>query len=187
MTWAVALSPLTWQSPAVEHSGGALGLVLANGLALLLPVELSFVVPLLASILAVTFTVFALGLSPSEWLVLGRHSMAAGAKAGQMASALRSMTVETTQRTVYREPHFGSDEPDQPEPDYDDYPVAPEEPAHVVVERRLPPAPPGKRERAARQPTLDLGVPETDGYALPPLTMLGLPPTQMVAHLNQDA
>ena len=177
-SWSTVLNPLPLDTSSVDHAGGALGLILSNALTALLPNEFGFVVPVLALIPALSITAFSLSLSPKEWIMIGRHSLAAGAKAGQVASALRTISVETTLRNLKKEPQFESDKDEEPE----------DEQTHVVVERRLPPAQPGKRERAARQPTLDLGVtdPQT-GYILPPLEMLTDTPTQTVAHLNQDA
>ena len=186
--WGIVLNPLPLSTNTVDHAGGALGLVMVQTLSGLLPPELDFTVPLLALILALAITVFSLGLTPGEWRILGRQSLQAGRKAGAMATALRTMTVETTHRNIHREPRFQDDAPSTAT--YDDEPGLPAEDSqsHVVIERRLPPAAPGKRERATRQPTLDLGVPvPNDGYELPPLDMLSLPPTQTVAHLNQDA
>jgi S-DNA-T family DNA segregation ATPase FtsK/SpoIIIE len=138
---------------------------------------------------ALGLTAFSLSLTPGEWASVGRHSLAAGAKAGQVAQALRTLSVETTFRGPFKdsrsEPSFG-DKPEIERRSAD--PTTDEEAPHVVVERRQPPVAPGKRERAARQPTLDLGLPaQTNGYALPPLEMLALPPAKAVAHLNQDA
>ena len=194
LSWSMLLGPLTYNPATALHHGGALGLVLAEDLSSLIPDGFEFLLPMVSAVLAIAFTVFCLGLSPGEWRSLGRNSLSAGRKAGQMAQALRLMTVETTHRPVHREPRF-NDEPDGEEfypetfaEDLEPACTAAEPTSHVVVERRLPPAAPGKRERAARQPSLDLGETDSaDGYELPPLTMLALPPAQTVAQLNQDA
>jgi S-DNA-T family DNA segregation ATPase FtsK/SpoIIIE len=57
----------------------------------------------------------------------------------------------------------------------------------ALVEPKRPPPAAGKRERAARQGTLDLGGPVGPGYELPPLVLLALPPEQNRTHINQDS
>ena len=181
--WGMALSPLPLTTLSVAHAGGALGLVFNNLLASVLPAELDFIVPMAALIPAIALSFFVLSLTPAEWLSLGRHSLAAGTKAGRVASALKTISVQTPLRSFHRDPPFDHTPPppsemEEPEPSS----------SHVVVERRLPPAAPGKREKAARQPTLDLGVADpVNGYILPPLDILAPTPVQSVAHLNQDA
>jgi len=181
--WSIALSALPGQGSAAavwsdDHLGGALGMLLYRALADLLPGELTLIVPVAALIPAIGLAVFSLSLSPREWAVVGKRSLAVGAKAGQMAQALRTLSVETT----FRLPVLDR----RSEPSLD---ASGHDHSHVVVERRQPPVAPGKREQAARQPSLDLGVaaPDQNGYALPPLEMLSMPPAAPVAHLNQDA
>ena len=200
--WSMALVPLPLTNANVSYAGGALGVVAVRSLtqALMIP-EFDWALSLGAAVMALAFTIFILGLTPGEWQFLGRHSLQAGRKASKVAFALKTMTVETTMRGLHREPHFGDEEPhyapphrDVPHHDVMDEYVSPpaqalveEPPTQVVIERRPPPAAPGKRERAARQPTLDLGLPDASGYELPPLETLALPPPATVAHLNQDA
>lgn len=205
--WSVALAalPLPRLSGLAIGPGGALGKVIVA--ALVAPHVAPHMLWAVGSAclgLAFFASIFALGLSPADWAGLGR----AGRRSLQAASSLRpspdsarrepSVTV-TTGRSPLARPAavptpavMDDDEPDsdlpppfEAEDDDDALEIMPQYGA--LVEPKRPPPTAGKREKAARQGTLDLGVPTGPGYELPPLGLLTPPPEQNMTHLSQDS
>jgi DNA segregation ATPase FtsK/SpoIIIE, S-DNA-T family len=189
-------------------SGGAFGRVLHGALIGILPPDLAWVVGLVAALLGFGLLIFSLGLSPADWAGLGkmgkRSVQVAVATGGHATQALRRPALEP--QAPRREPQSvaprwsaqddDDDEEDElappfaiqspPEDDDDDVPGILPQPG-ALVEPKRPPPPAGKRERAARQGMLDLGVPAGPGYELPPLGLLALPPENAGPKINQDS
>ncbi|MEW5727078.1 MAG: DNA translocase FtsK, partial [Pseudomonadota bacterium] len=152
-----------------------------------------------AGLLALAATVFAFGLSARDWASLGgvgRRSIEVAVATGSKAATLGRSAAEAA--AIRREPRIVAD---RGEDEDDDDPFVPPPPGEedeedgelehfpkrgALVEPKAPPPAAGKRERAARQPMLDLGGPLAPGYQLPPLTLLALPQAQGQAHINQD-
>jgi DNA segregation ATPase FtsK/SpoIIIE, S-DNA-T family len=197
--WASFLSPLPLVSQSINYAGGALGLVIDAAISSLLPPELSFIVTILALLAALASTYFVLGLSIREWGSLGSYWRATSLMALKVINLLKPKSIPSKPQSWHHEPQLDRNGPDHSHVDWDradthgqpdDLPVAltADDTTHVIIERRLPPAQPGKREQAARQPSLNLDVPDPlNGYQLPPLEMLTVPPLPTVAHLNQDS
>ncbi|MDA8230937.1 MAG: DNA translocase FtsK 4TM domain-containing protein [Magnetospirillum sp.] len=208
---AVALAPLPVRHGLPRHAGGAIGELILRAV----PREFVWMAAAGAGLAAVLIGAFALAVSRKEWAGFGRRSAEAATAGGSRAAAvgrwMGAMTLSrdggAKMRVTPMEPRAatptwdgdgdGDGEEDaiapvragMPRPDADN-PGTEENPANrgPVVEPKRPPAPPGKRERAARQGNLDLGDhPEMAGYELPPLTLLAMPPDQGVPRLNQDA
>ena len=212
---SVAFSALPVHTASLSAgAGGALGSVTAKALAGLLPPDLGWIVWLGAAVLGLGGWVFSLGLSPSDWAGLsraGRRSIEVAVATGQAAGALRQRMGDTpvfrraavmgagevrisTQSRRLPEASAEMDEDDDepspfspdPIPDDDDEAAETRPPGALVQPKRPPPAA-GKREKAARQGTLDLGEPQGIGYELPPLTLLAPPPDQNRTQFSQDA
>jgi S-DNA-T family DNA segregation ATPase FtsK/SpoIIIE len=206
--WTVAAAPLPVAGALPAGPGGAFGHLIEAALAGLMTTASAslpgWLPALAAAVIALVLSVPALGLSASEWRRLGRGPMTVTAAAGGGALALGRMTVELSRRAPAV--HF-DEEGAEPNPldtldtkDDEDRDEAPqiaraarppaEEPAvetGPLVEPRRPPPMAGKRERAARQGSLDLGNPPAAGYELPPLTLLALPPDRGPVQLSRDA
>jgi S-DNA-T family DNA segregation ATPase FtsK/SpoIIIE len=181
---AVACAKLPAVHDLVAGPGGAFGKLALAGLAAAVPAEVAWGATAAAALVALTAGLFCLGLGLHEIAGLGRRS----------AGALGRMAVRTEPAAPRRprlvEPQAGDGDDDE---DEDMPPPAPHDDgaearhARTVIEPKRPPAAPGKRERAARQGTLDLGEPPPPGYELPPLSLLSPPPEQGVPKLSQDA
>ncbi|OAN50304.1 cell division protein FtsK [Paramagnetospirillum marisnigri] len=209
--WGMALAglPLPDLAALPAGPGGALGRLIMDGLALALPPEITWIAGPGALVLAVAATVFVLGLSGGEWAGLGRRSADWAAATLDAASSLRPSSlsrdsafddhppdirrVDPVLRRTPVEPSLthGQDQDDDDEEDvFTPPPLLPEDPVPPqgsLVQPKRPPATPGKRERAARQGTLDLGPQPGQGYQLPPLALLAPTPEQGGIRLNQDA
>ncbi|MGE5548169.1 MAG: DNA translocase FtsK 4TM domain-containing protein [Solirubrobacterales bacterium] len=207
---SMALSALPLPAPHLlpAGSGGALGRLASAAVTRLLPADLGWTVILVSGLLAVIATVFCLGLTAGDWRGIGRvgrRSIDVAVATGHAAAAMRrSVAAPAAEPALQRrEPQMAArrwqddDEEDEPLPaarplpavavdDEDDELEHLPVPGALVEPKRPPPAA-GKRERAARQGTLDLGGPLSPGYDLPPLTLLAMPQNQGLAHVNQDA
>lgn len=188
---ALAAVPLPDWRLMPAGAGGALGRVALAGLESRIPADLAWAAAPIVALLAVAGTLFALGLSARDWASLagaGRRSLDVAVATGSKAAALGRSAAEAP--LLRREPRVVSDDagPAPPPPDEDDDGELEHFPKRgALVEPKAPPPPAGKRERAARQPMLDLGGPLAPGYQLPPLMLLALPPAQGHAQVNQDA
>ena len=211
VVWAVALTALPLPSPTGLPAGlgGALGLVLVNGLTLLLPPEIAWIAGPAALVLGLAATVFVLGLSGGDWANLGRRSLEMAVATGHAASSLRRSEPEMEQprraepimrpmasRAPVPPAPFQADEGEDededdpfvpaPEPLVDEAEAPASIPPGSLVQPKRPPAAPGKREKAARQGSLDLALPSS-GYELPPLTLLTPTPEQGSVRMSQDS
>ncbi|MCR6629500.1 MAG: DNA translocase FtsK [Magnetospirillum sp.] len=208
---ACATLPVSPTAALPAGPGGALGKVTLAALADLVPVQLAWMVGAVSALLAAVLLIFALGLSPADWAGLGRagrRSFEVAVATGAAANSLRRQVADTpvfrrdavmgaSAPRVSREPRFApalADEDDDEPLPYTPPPAEEDEEAFehlpqpgALVEPKRPPPPAGKRERAARQGTLDLGGPVGPGYELPPLTLLALPPEQNRTAINQDS
>jgi S-DNA-T family DNA segregation ATPase FtsK/SpoIIIE len=206
--WGLALAalPLPAMPSLPAGPGGALGLLLVKGLDLLLPPEFAWIAGPAAALAALGFSVFILGLTGAEWAGLGRRSLDMASAAGQAASHLRAHPFAEPEPGIRRvdpvlrpvPPRAQAVPPSPPPPDDeddDDDPFVPPPlddgesppPAGSLVQPKRPPVTPGKREKASRQGTLDLGLaPAASGYQLPPLTLLAPAPDQGGTRINQD-
>ncbi len=206
--WGLALAalPLPDMPSLPAGPGGALGLLLVKGLGVLLPPEFAWIAGPAAILVALGASVFVLGLTGAEWAGLGRRSLHMANAAGQAASALRTHPFAEPEPGIRRvdpvlrpvppraEPVVSPLPPDDDDdddpfvpPPLDDAAEEPARPAGSLVQPKRPPVTPGKRERAARQGTLDLGAPPPgSGYQLPPLTLLAPAPDQGTTRINQD-
>ncbi|CAA7614850.1 DNA translocase FtsK [Candidatus Terasakiella magnetica] len=212
--WAVAFAalPLPDLAQMPAGAGGALGQVLVQGLGLVLPPEIGWIAGPAALLLALAATVYVAGLTSGDWASLGRRSMDMAAATGHMASSLRRSDTsdDDEDQPRRRDPSFRPASPrmraepvvvhdgEEAEADEaaDDNPFVPpplsaEEgeppPQGSLVQPKRPPVTPGKRERAARQGTLDLGAAPKSGYELPPLTLLTPTPDQGGVRVSQDS
>ncbi len=203
--WAVGLAALPLPNPASLPAGvgGALGQVMVAGLTLLLPPEIAWIAGPAALVLGAAATVFVLGLTGGDWADLGRRSLEMAVATGHVASSLRRHEAEDEMprrgepvlrpmtRPVPQPPADAEEEDDDPfvpaPPDEDEEMDLPPPPQGSLVQPKRPPAAPGKRERAARQGTLDLGNPPVSGYELPPLSLLTPTPEQGGIRISQDA
>lgn len=207
----LALSQITSADTYDGHMGGALGSILQEGIAPLIPSEWSWAPAAISALGALGLLIFALGLQPSEWRRLGQHS---SRYAGQAAQALAHVSVTATRRMVPRSaradldpslntrksplpanesthlPNSNAQRDPENDPEFDKDASFDDQPADrnhaVVVEARQPPVAPGKREQATRQGSLNLGVPPPQGYVLPPLDLLSLPKQSTVANVSED-
>ncbi len=207
--WSVALAalPLPRLTFLAIGPGGALGKVIVTAFVVPnVPAHMLWAVGSACLGLAFFASIFALGLSPSDWASLGkvgRKSLqAAGSAAGNLRgnpdSARREPSVTvTTGRSPLARPapkRVEEDDPDDvdyPPPPLDDDPdddeLEPMPQYGALVEPKRPPPTAGKREKAARQGTLDLGGPVGPGYDLPPLGLLTPPPEQNHNLMSQDS
>jgi S-DNA-T family DNA segregation ATPase FtsK/SpoIIIE len=185
---SLACASLPWQGPA--GPGGALGGLVDAATSGLLPPDLAWVPAVVAALATLAAAVFVLGLTGNEWASLGRRSLEVAVATGHAAAALGRHA-----EPAFRREHGGVAPPRRLDMDDDeaaDDPWAPPAPAPAaartaVVEPKRPPPAAGKRERQARQGTLDLGGPTGPGYEVPPLSLLSLPPEQGQVRINQDA
>ncbi|CAA7622851.1 DNA translocase FtsK [Magnetospirillum sp. LM-5] len=202
LLWALALAALPLPAPdVIAGSGGALGRVLWTTVAPQVPTEFVWAVGFLAGGAGFGLLIFVLGLSPADWANLskaGTRSIQVAVATGHAAAALRHRAPSPAAGPVVREPPpMRWSDPDEDDDEYDAV-IAPlprdddpppfermPEPGALVEPKRPPPAA-GKRERAARQGMLDLGGPVGPGWALPPLTLLALPPESNRTAINQD-
>ncbi|MGE5503611.1 MAG: DNA translocase FtsK 4TM domain-containing protein [Actinomycetota bacterium] len=199
---ALAFAALPVQPAALPAGpGGALGGLIYAGAGRLLPPDLAWAVAVVGAVVALAAGVFVFGLTGGEWASLGRRSLDVAVATGHAAAALRRHAEPVFRREpgLEREPepvrppparhHF--DEPDDEVDEVDgadpwaQSPAPPAKPP--VVEPKRPPPAAGKRERQARQGTLDLGGPTGPGYDLPPLSLLAMPPDQGQVRVNQDS
>ncbi|CAA7614438.1 DNA translocase FtsK 4TM domain-containing protein [Magnetospirillum sp. SS-4] len=205
VVWALALAALPVPEAAVLPAGpgGALGHLLNAGLALILPPEITWIAGPAAVVLALAGTVYVIGLSGGDWATLGRRSLDMAVATGHAATALRRPPAADDAPPPRRtEPAFHSpSRRDDGDEDDDDEVFVPPPPSSAdddaplqgypqgsLVQPKRPPAPPGKRERAARQGTLDLGAPPSaSGYELPPLSLLAHTPDQTGIRMSQDS
>jgi S-DNA-T family DNA segregation ATPase FtsK/SpoIIIE len=210
--WALGLAalPLPAMPGLPAGVGGALGQLLLAGLGALLPPEVLWISGPAALLLALVASVFVLGLAAGDWAMLGRRSLNVAVATGTMAQALRHHPVFERGETERQEPAFrrheprfapADDEADDESPpferdeDEDDpftppplTPDAEARPQGSLVQPKRPPVTPGKKEKASRQGTLDLGaVPTGGGYELPPLALLAPTPDQGTHRINQDS
>jgi len=208
--WSVALAalPLPRLTFLAIGPGGALGKVIVTAfVAPHVPPHMLWAVG--SACLGVAFfaSIFALGLSPSDWASLGKAGRKSLQVAGQAAGTLRntpdsarrepSVTVTSGRSPLARSAPRVMDDDDQD--DLDVVPPFPLDDDHddddlehmpqygALVEPKRPPPTAGKREKAARQGTLDLGGPVGPGYELPPLGLLTPPPEQNHTLLSQDS
>lgn len=211
VAWTVALAsaPMPDFAMMPAGAGGALGKVSLAGLAMVVPPDLVWTAGVVAGLLAVAATIFALGLSPSDWQGLGRmgkHSIDVAVATGHAAAAMRRPAGTKVEPPTRRDPDMGMQRAEprfsaQPNPqDDEDDPFTPapldaddDEDAleHIpspgaLVEPKRPPPAAGKREREARQGRLDLGGPLAPGFEVPPLSLLSMPPASAGTHVNQD-
>ncbi len=207
VVWAVALAalPLPNMPSLPAGPGGALGQLVLAGLGLVTPPEIAWIAGPATLVAALAATVFVLGLTGGEWASLGRRSLEMAVATGSAASALRRhgsdedapprRRVEPPLRPT-PPPAMGDPEgEDEAEDEEGDDPFVPppltaeSPPPTSLVQPKRPPAAPGKRERATRQGTLDLGTPPAGAgrYELPPLSLLSLPPDSGGVRINQDA
>jgi S-DNA-T family DNA segregation ATPase FtsK/SpoIIIE len=202
LLWSLALAALPLPAPdIVAGAGGALGRVVWAILAPAVPPEFVWTIGFLAGALGFAGLIFALGLSPADWAGLskaGSRSIRVAVATGHAAAAFRHRV--PPHEPVVREPPpsvrwaaAGIDDDDDdddaviamPPAPVAESPRRPAEPASLVEPKR-PPPPAGKRERATRQGTLDLGGPVGPGWNLPPLSLLSLPPEGNRLQVNQD-
>lgn len=183
--------------------GGALGLLIVDGLAVVLPPEIAWIAGPASAVLGLGAMVFSLGLTGGEWAQLGRQSLKVAVATVDAASALRRQPVEESEISLRRvDPVMrptspiviklqdGIDDEDEEADAFVPPPLTAEDdspPQGSLVQPKRPPAVPGKRERAARQGSLDLGAQPGRGYELPPLTLLAPTPDQGGTRINQDA
>ena len=208
MLWAVALAalPLPHLAGLVAGPGGALGKVIVAGVVTpLVSADMLWAVGSACLGLAFFASIFAFGLSPNDWAGLRQMGRRLLRSAGAMRSAAeplrrQPMVTVTSQRSPLARPTAPDASPPPPAPlsprpapetaEWSDHEFdargASEQEAPLVETKRPPPVA-GRRERAARQGTLDLGGPMGPGYDLPPLGLLSLPPEQAQAHLSQDS
>ncbi|MCB4821937.1 FtsK/SpoIIIE family DNA translocase [Roseicella aerolata] len=213
---ALTLVPLPAGLPASAGAGGAIGAVTAHALhdtagALLGPFG-DLVSGIVLAGVAVLLTIAALGLSPAEWLRLGRAARAsaggvaraggAGARGaagllGRAARPLRSLF--RFRRRVSAEPgadlaavlraaDAAAEERRRPrtEPQLEASSAeAPDERPAPKPARIAPPSPPAKPAKAARQEVLPL--PGEDPWRLPPLDLLQEPPAKRVGRPSEEA
>jgi DNA segregation ATPase FtsK/SpoIIIE, S-DNA-T family len=204
--WGLALAalPLPQSDALPAGAGGALGLLLVKGIGLVLPPEFSWITGPGALLVAFGLTVFVLGLTGAEWAGLGRRSLDMANAAGQAAQALRTHPFADPEPGIRRvdpelRPIAPRAEAPMPSPAHDDEdeddpfvppPLDAAEEEHretSLVQPKRPPVTPGKREKASRQGTLDLGVAAvSSGYEVPPLTLLAPAPDQGGTRINQD-
>ena len=202
---AVTLGPIDATGDFSPSAGGALGLVTARGLESVMPDGFEWIAPVAAALSALILTIFSFGISAREWAACGRVLAHLVQRLNRDQPDYGGESREPSlYRPVRREPHMGDhDDPEDDEQDdevddevdadvdaeLDSFTAAPAvAPPTLVVERRAPPVPAGKREVAARQGKLDLGAPPSNGdYDLPPLELLKSAPVKTVANLNQDA
>ena len=208
--WSVALAalPLPRLTFLAIGPGGALGKVIVTAfVAPNVPPHMLWVVG--SACLGVAFfaSIFALGLSPSDWASLGKVGRKSLQAAGSAAGTLRSnpdsarrepsVTVTSGRSPLARPAPKVLDDDDRDDADFPPPPQLDDdqdddELEHLpqygaLVEPKRPPPTAGKREKAARQGTLDLGGPVGPGYDLPPLGLLTPPPEQNHAMLSQDS
>ncbi|MCA1907106.1 MAG: DNA translocase FtsK [Magnetospirillum sp.] len=206
--WSVALAalPLPRLTFLAIGPGGALGkVIVAAFVAPHVPPHMLWAVG--SACLGVAFfaSIFALGLSPSDWASLGK----AGRRSLQAAGSLRSnpdsarrepaVTVTSGRSPLARPVPATVDDDDEDQDDRDappPYPLVDDQdddaleqmPQYgALVEPKRPPPIAGKREKAARQGTLDLGGPVGPGYEVPPLGLLTPPPEQKHNLMSQDS
>jgi len=189
--WRLALLPVTMAAGAAALAilpgggtlpagpGGAIGTLLLAAA----PGEFAWAVALAAAALALGGIVLVVGLSGGEWANLGRRSATVAVATGHVAAMLgRAATGH--ERPDHEHSDSLLDHTPEPVEDHEDEEDAWKPP--VVEPKRRPPNP-GKRERAARQGTLDLGTPPVSGYQLPPLDLLMMPPEQTGPKVTQDS
>mgnify|MGYP001809794845 CR=1 FL=1 len=208
--WATALAalPLPPLSSVAVGPGGALGkVIVAAWIVPYLPPHTLWAVGSGCLGLAFFASIFSLGLSPADWAGLGH----AGKRSLQAAAALRPNSDQPRREpavtiTSQRSPIAARTAPiiDAPgdDGDDDDYFVpaaaddddddlieaAPLPVQGALVEPKRPPPTAGKRERAARQGSLDLGSPLVGlGYEVPPLGLLSPPPERNNSLMSQDS
>jgi len=204
-SWRLALLPVTlaaWAAAlAILPGGGALPAGLGGAVGTLLlttaPAEFAWVAALAAAAVAIGGSILVIGLSGGEWATLGRRSATVAVATGHVAAMLgRAASRHERPGHEHQEPDRREPSPRgrHPEPDEDgdenddaghDEEAAAWRPP-VVEPKRRPPSP-GKRERAARQGSLDLGTPPASGYQLPSLELLTLPPEQSGPRVTQDS
>ncbi|TAN63441.1 MAG: DNA translocase FtsK [Magnetospirillum sp.] len=200
---ALAALPLPDTADLPAGIGGALGQVMVAGLTLLLPPEITWIAGPAALVVGLAAMVFVLGLTGGDWASLGRRSLEMAVATGHVASSLRRHDHPAKAEPSSRrsEPMLRPMTRAAPPPiddDDDDNPFVPASladegeadmtpPQGSLVQPKRPPATPGKRERAARQGTLDLGTPPKSGYELPPLSLLTPTPEQGGIRMSQDS
>jgi DNA segregation ATPase FtsK/SpoIIIE, S-DNA-T family len=196
--WTTATAAAVWPVPAAwplsTGLGGWLGrrlfdlvLPVAGGLAGDLAVVL---IATAATVLALGFLVFALGISPGEWRVMG------GGAFGLMRATRRGWrwltapwhrvhaVIAWASRPRFRRAAEETEEPARVEPH-----LGGASPAATAAPRVVKPKPapkPGKRAEKESQPALDLVVPGE--WRLPALNLLPAPrAADRVDRMNQDA
>ncbi|RAU23740.1 cell division protein FtsK [Paramagnetospirillum kuznetsovii] len=199
---ALAALPLPGAPALPAGIGGALGQLMVEGIGVALPPEIAWIAGPAAAVLGVVALVFALGLTGGEWASLGRRSLRIATATVDAASMLRRHGPDEAEPSPMRSEPIMRPRPaaaailhDDSDDDGDDDAFVPppltaeDEPAPPgsLVQPKRPPAVPGKRERAARQGSLDLGTAPGLGYELPPLTLLAPTPDQGNVRINQDA
>jgi S-DNA-T family DNA segregation ATPase FtsK/SpoIIIE len=199
---AMALIPLPLPGGEMlpAGSGGAVGLLALRAVAA--PIGLGPVVPALAAgILAAGLALFALGLSLTEWKNVGRALVRAARavdRAGTMLARLIPKTTDFPKTPPAPQPVRRRAAPKLDPyraPDEDDDLVEPtilaREPDALPRDLVAPKAPrvvPGRREAAARQGSLDLPMPDSDSFELPPVSLLSLPPADgRPARIDEEA
>ncbi|MBI5163927.1 MAG: DNA translocase FtsK 4TM domain-containing protein [Magnetospirillum sp.] len=182
--------------------GGALGRVIYDGLGALLPEGFAWMAAVVAALSATAGAVWAVGLTAAQWLGLARSVAALTAlfhrpdPRPDPRSDAKPMTVRPVTRPV-QVPIPTEDGDDDGigdeidfDPEDDDLPPPapqPPEPRGALVQPKRPSAIPGRRERAARQGSLDLGGPKRGGYEIPPLELLAMPVEHGGPRINQDS
>ena len=210
--WAAALAPLPVGRDLPAGPGGGGGILLHGALAGLLPGGLGWLAALGFGLAAVAASTFAAGLSVEEWRSLRRRTLGLASATSQAAAGMGRAATDLARsgaptirvisdrvaagtrpfapRPAAPRPVMADEESEAYDPTLppeDDEALDDPPPRGPVVERKRPPAPPGKRERASRQGNLDLGESVSAGYELPPLALLTVPPDQGAPRLNQDA
>lgn len=192
--FAALPAPEAW--PLRAGMGGALGLIMAQGLAPLAEGAIGMLgLAAAAFALAGASFVVALGLTGPEWQALGRalrtlfRLLALGLGAalsliGRSNGRRREEAPGRARTRARREPRLVAGAPPE---DHEDEPAPPvrEGPPLEIVAKREPRPRPGRRPEAERQATLDL-LPETD-YQFPPLELLNEPPRNPRSAVSEEA
>jgi len=183
----LAALPLPESETLPAGWGGALGRLISDGLTGLLPEGLVSMVSFGAALLAVGLMLFVIGLSPGEWIGMGRRFPAALLR--MVRAVIPARRGPPVARTM---PNRAPARAAVPHPIPQPYPFAPveEDEDHSESEAIEPPAPPRPSPAPAARPPVPplrpVAAPSAGTYELPPLTLLAPSPEQGGPRFNPE-